>query len=606
MKEPFIHSIAPAVAFSMGKAFPEIVERQDHIQKVIRTEEESFNQTLDHGLEIFASVLERLGAEKKFPGDEAFKLYDTYGFPLDLTQVMASERGLTVDAGGFTALMEDQRRRGRKNDKMKSAGGGTQLADVFDAVGDSSFVGYETLETPATLAVAAEGRFITLDRTPFYVESGGQVDDTGIVEGKNFSAEIVHSFRSGKKIIHEVRLVRGSLEASAGTTVAARVDRERRENIQRNHSATHLVHEALRRVLGTHVHQQGSLVAPDYLRFDFPHFGRMTPEEIRRVEDMVNGKIAEGFPVVTEIDIPIEQARKIPNVKMFFGDKYGDIVRVVIMDERYSVEFCGGTHVGNTKEIGLFKIINESSIASGVRRIEAVTGDGLRRYIEEQARKAGGLHEKIARMVEEKETLQKQLGLASSPPPPARPSFGAIVLPGGVLTREHLEGVQDTVRKAEELVDGLGKETIDLRKEISRTRMREESSSLASLARGGVEVDGITVATAKVAAASLDELKTLGDALRAQLRRGVGVLAAVIDEKISLVCVVTDDVIKEKGLQAGKIVGALAREVGGGGGGKPHLATAGGKDVARLEEALRGVPEIVRSMLNVSSGRARP
>jgi alanyl-tRNA synthetase len=175
-----------------------------------------------------------------------------------------------------------------------------------------------------------------------------------------------------------------------------------------------------------------------------------------------------------------------------------------------------------------------------------------------------------------------------------------------VLTREHLEGVQDTVRKAEELVDGLGKETIDLRKEISRTRMREESSSLASLARGGVEVDGITVATAKVAAASLDELKTLGDALRAQLRRGVGVLAAVIDEKISLVCVVTDDVIKEKGLQAGKIVGALAREVGGGGGGKPHLATAGGKDVARLEEALRGVPEIVRSMLNVSSGRARP
>jgi alanyl-tRNA synthetase len=502
--------------------------------------------------------------------------------------------------------MEDQRRRGRKNDKMKSAGGGTQLADVFDAVGDSSFVGYETLETPATLAVADEGRFITLDRTPFYVESGGQVDDTGIVEGKDFSAEIVHSFRSGKKIIHEIRLIRGSLEASAGTAVAARVDRERRENIQRNHSATHLVHEALRRVLGAHVHQQGSLVAPDYLRFDFPHFGRMTPEEIRRVEDMVNGKIAEGFPVVTEIDIPIEQARKIPNVKMFFGDKYGDIVRVVIMDERYSVEFCGGTHVGNTKEIGLFKIINESSIASGVRRIEAVTGDGLRRYIEEQARKAGGLHEKIARMVEEKETLQKQLGLASSPPPPARPSFGAIVLPGGVLTREHLEGVQDTVRKAEELVDGLGKETIDLRKEISRTRMREESSSLASLARGGVEVDGITVATAKVAAASLDELKTLGDALRAQLRRGVGVLAAVIDEKISLVCVVTDDVIKEKGLQAGKIVGALAREVGGGGGGKPHLATAGGKDVARLEEALRGVPEIVRSMLNVSSGRARP
>ena len=606
MKEPFIHSIAPAVAFSMGKAFPEIVERQDHIQKVIRAEEESFNQTLDHGLEIFASVLERLGAEKKFPGDEAFKLYDTYGFPLDLTQVMASERGLTVDAGGFTALMEDQRRRGRKNDKMKSAGGGTQLADVFDAVGDSSFVGYETLETPATLAVAAEGRFITLDRTPFYVESGGQVDDTGIVEGKNFSAEIVHSFRSGKKIIHEVRLVRGSLEASAGTTVAARVDRERRENIQRNHSATHLVHEALRRVLGAHVHQQGSLVAPDYLRFDFPHFGRMTPEEIRRVEDMVNGKIAEGFPVVTEVDIPIEQARKIPNVKMFFGDKYGDIVRVVIMDERYSVEFCGGTHVGNTKEIGLFKIINESSIASGVRRIEAVTGDGLRRYIEEQARKAGGLHEQIARMVEEKETLQKQLGLASSPPLPARPSLGAIVLPGGVLTRENLEGVQDAVRKAEELVDGLGKETIDLRKEISRTRMREESSSLASLARGGVEVDGITVATAKVAAASLDELKTLGDALRAQLRRGVGVLAAVIDEKISLVCVVTDDVIKEKGLQAGKIVGALAREVGGGGGGKPHLATAGGKDVARLEEALRGVPEIVRSMLNVSSGRARP
>lgn len=379
--------------------------------------------------------------------------------------------------------------------------------------------------------------------------------------------------------------------------MTARVDRERRLNVQRNHSATHLVHEALRRVLGTHVHQQGSLVAPDHLRFDFPHFTKITPEEIRGIEDIVNGKIADRIPVFTEVDLPIGKARRIPNVKMFFGDKYGDVVRVVFIDESYSVEFCGGTHVKGTGEIGLFKIISETGIASGVRRIEAVTGDGLRRYVEGQILSGKGTEEQIARLLSEKEALEKELGLPSSQS--GVTPFGSIALPDTALSAEAIDRVTRAIRQREDLAEKLGKETADLRKELSRLRVREGASSIDDLVSRGIRIDGSILVTAQVSAASMDELKSLGDALRARLKSGVGVLAAVIDGKPALVCIVTDDLIKGKGVQAGRIVGAVAEAFGGRGGGRPHIATAGGKDAGKLGPALQSVEGIVRSMLGV-------
>jgi alanyl-tRNA synthetase len=594
MREPFIYAVAPAVERSMGDVFPEIAAQQAHIQKVIRAEEESFNTTLDRGLEIFASVLDRLGTAKEFPGEAAFKLYDTFGFPLDLTQVMAAERGLGVDTRRFDVLMEEQRIRARQGDLSKPLLAAQPGRDAFASFSPSTFVGYETLETRSVLENVADGRFISLDRTPFYVRSGGQVDDTGVIEGDGFVAEVIASEKEDTRIIHEIKLTGGSLPAARGLQVTARVDRERRANIQRNHSATHLVHEALRRVLGTHVHQQGSLVAPDHLRFDFPHFAKVTPEEIRGIEDIVNGKIADRIPVTTGVDLPIEKARKIPNVKMFFGDKYGEVVRVVVIDEGYSVEFCGGTHVKDTGEIGLFKIISESGIASGVRRIEAVTGDGLRRYVEGQILAGGGTEEQIAKLLAEKETLEKELGLPSRGD---KAPFEPLVPQGGALTAESIDRVARGIRHREETAERLGKETADLRKELSRVRVREGASSIDELVSGGTRIEGSLLVTAQVSAASMDELKSLGDALRAKLHSGVGVMGAVIDGKPALVCVVTDDLITGKGMQAGRIVGLAAEAFGGRGGGRPHIATAGGKDAGKLGLALRSVEGIVRAML---------
>ena len=594
MREPFIHAIAPAVARSLGDVFPEIVTAQAHIQKVIRAEEESFNTTLDRGLEIFSSVLERLGDSKDFPGDDAFRLYDTFGFPLDLTQLLAAERGLAVDSARFDLLMEEQRTRARRGDPSRAAPGVQPGRDAFASLGVSEFVGYDTLETRSVLEHVVNGRFLNLDRTPFYVRSGGQVDDTGVIEGEGFLARVIASDRTERRIVHEVEMVRGTLPLRGGERVTARVDGERRANVERNHSATHLVHEALRRVLGTHVHQQGSLVAPDHLRFDFPHFSKVSPAEIRGIEDIVNGRIADCIHVHTEVDLPIEKARKIPNVKMFFGDRYGDLVRVVFIDESYSVEFCGGTHVKETGEIGLFKIISESGISSGVRRIEAVTGDGLRRHIERQVLEARATDEQIGKLLEEKQALEKELG---SPSPAGSPRSAPLVIPDGGLSAGEFDGILRDIRAREETAERLGKETADLRRELSRLRVREGASSIYELVSGGTKIGGSTLVAARVTAASMDELKSLGDALRTKLGSGVGVLAAVIDGKPALVCIVTEDLIREKGIQAGRVVGEVAGALGGKGGGRPHLATAGGKDAGKLAEALRGVEGIVRAMM---------
>jgi alanyl-tRNA synthetase len=596
MREPFIYGIADAVVRAMGPVFPEIVDQQPHIQRVIRAEEEGFNQTLDRGLEIFETVVDRLGSGRSFPGDDAFRLYDTFGFPLDLTQLMAQERGLTVDDAGFSRLMEEQRSRARDAGRPGSAGAPPDMSARLAGVGDSRFVGYERMESETVVEQVIDGRYLSLSETPFYVESGGQVDDTGVIRGEHFLAEVVDSFRQDRKIVHEVRIKEGQASSITGTRVVARVDVARRQNIQRNHSATHLVHEALRRVLGVHVQQQGSLVSPDHLRFDFPHFGKITPEEIRAVEDIVNQKIADDIRVHTEADLPIEKARKIPNVKMFFGEKYGDIVRVVFIDEGFSVEFCGGTHVPSTRDIGLFKIVSEESIASGVRRIAAVTGNGVQQYIEQQLGKARQADEQLSKLIEETEALRREL-VAHGDLPPAlvRPTVGSIELPSSPAAS--IAFLESHIGTREQEAETLARQAADLRKQASRYRVREASSGIEAFLASAREVEGIRVVSSRVQAADLDELKRIGDALREKLGSGVGVLGAVMDEKVALVCVVTDDLIAGKKLQAGRIVGDLAKRVGGGGGGKPHLATAGGKDTAKLDETLASVPDIIRSML---------
>jgi alanyl-tRNA synthetase len=599
MHEPFIHKIAGAVVETMGNAFPEIKEKQAHVERLIRAEEESFNQTLDRGLEIFEAVAQRIGPSAPFPTDDAFKLYDTYGFPFDLTQLMAEERGLKVDKEAFDALMEEQSRRARDSAKTESVKFASELVSIVSEFGDSSFTGYDEIETSAKVDQFLQGKFLSLDRTPFYVESGGQVDDIGFIEGDNFLAEVVDSFRQDKKIIHEVRILRGDPHDVVGRSVRARVDRARRQNIQRNHSATHLLHEALRRVLGTHLHQQGSLVAPDRLRFDFNHFERIAPDQLRAIEEIVNQRIGDRIAVHALNDpkgwLTVEEAkRRYPNVKMFFGDKYGDRVRIVEIDPAFSVELCGGTHVGSTEEIGLFKIISEASIASGIRRIEAVTGDGLQRYIDGQISKIGELDEHLARLIEEKEKLELNLGLN----PAAKLDLEPVPSSGQIPNRSLLDSVERMTREREQAIEGASKAALDLRKELSRQRVREATASMDTIVATGTSIDGMTVVSTRVEVTTIDELKSFADSLREKLKSGIGVLGSVVDGKVALVCVVTDDLIRGKNLQAGRIVGALARQVGGGGGGKDYLATAGGKDIAKLDETLRSVPALVRSMLH--------
>ncbi len=596
LHDPFLARVIPTIVSALGDTFPEIRVQQDHVQRIVTAEEESFNATLDRGLEIFESVVERIGHSSVFPGEGAFRLYDTYGFPLDLTQLMATERGLSVDVGTFTELMEEQRTRAREAGKAEVFKSDPGFVGQIAALPPTTFVGYEHIETHASAQAVLEGKFLSLDSTPFYVESGGQVDDTGLIVAPGFKAEVVRSLKSEGRIVHEVKVLEGSLKRLVGSTVQATVDRERRMNIQRNHSATHIVHEALRRVLGTHVHQQGSLVAPDHLRFDFPHFGKITAEELRDIEQMTNDKIRENIVVATEVDLPIEKARKIPDVKMFFGDKYGDTVRVVFIDESFSVEFCGGTHVARTTEIGPFKIVSEASIASGVRRIEAVTGGGLKRYVEKQFQEARTTDDQLLKLAEEAEALVRELGPSQTTVGTIeRPTLGKLDL--GPDIQQNLQAVEAYRRRQSEETERLAKATRELRKQLSRARVQDASQGIDELVASSKTVEGLRVVAARVEAASADELKSLGDALRNRLGSGIGVLASVIDDKVSMVCVVTDDLVSAKRLQAGPVIAAVSKIVGGGGGGRPHMATAGGRDASKLDQALAETATIVQSLL---------
>lgn len=533
LKEPFIYKLVNVLVSSMSDVFPEIEANKLNIERIIKAEEESFNATLDRGLDLFAEISKSI-IDKKLsviPGEDVFKLYDTFGFPIDLTNILAQEKGLKIDEVKFNQLMNEQKDRARKSTKDKVAAVSLldSLSDHSD-LEDSIFEGYTELETKSKILKITDD-FLILDKTPFYAESGGQIGDTGILEGKT-QIKIINTIKHNNVFAHEYE---GEVWEDFSEDVIAKVDTKRRWEIMRNHSATHFLHAALRNILGTHVKQAGSYVGPDRLRFDFAHFQKVTQEELQEIESMVNYKLHENIELQHHRNIPFEEAKKM-GALMFFGDKYGDNVNVVQFGD-FSLEFCGGTHVKNSAQIGLFKIISESSIASGVRRIEAVTGLGVEKYIQNQILELKNADIKISQLLDEKKKIEK---------------------------------------------------------ELSEFKLKEKLGGIDSIISNPINIDGINVFKGRVDANNMDELKSMGDELRDKIKSGVGVLISAIEEKVGIVCVVSDDLIKDKKLMAGKIVGNIAKIVGGGGGGRPHLATAGGKDVSKIDDAISKVEEIIK------------
>lgn len=547
LKEPFLYKLVDILSETMGDVFPEIISRQDHVKRIIKAEEESFNRTLDKGISLFEHIASEMKKQGKnvVPGEDAFKLYDTFGFPVDLTRVMALELGMSVDETGFEKLMDEQKARAREASKEKFASVSVNLSGLegFSLSGaeQTIFTGYEDFTSRATIKGVKnedEAGYIILDKTPFYVEAGGQIDDTGTIKVAEYQLEVVDVAKIEGKTVHAVKNESGAL-LEPGMEITAAVDRPRRYEIMRNHTATHLMHSALRKILGTHVGQAGSYVGPDRLRFDFTHFSKVSQNELNDIEAMVNDYLLQNIPLQHHRNMPFDEAKKM-GALMFFGDKYGDFVNVVQYGD-YSIEFCGGTHVRNSSEIGLFKIISESSISSGVRRIEAVTGLGVERWIRQRLEKEHELESRIIELTDMRKKLEK---------------------------------------------------------EINDLKLKEKLSVLPALLQNPQTVNGITIYTGMIDDASVDDLKFFGDEFRNRMKEGVGLLASVHEGKVGLVCVVSDALIKEKKLSAGKIVGDIAKMLGGGGGGKPHLATAGAKDTSKVADTLKQLPAVISGYLS--------
>lgn len=528
--EPILYKLTSIISETMGDIFPEVPLNLEHIKRVIKAEEESFLQTLDRGLDRFEEIEISLknASETLIQGSDIFLLYDSFGFPADLTELIAKERGLTVDLAGFKELMDQQKERSRNARKQV-------LQQVEGNITDSktTFDGWTSLQSQSNIIHFADNHIIT-ETTPFYAEMGGQQSDYGTITIDQEIYSIRNVQKQGNAIIH---IADREILAPHKPIATLSVDFNRRWDIQKNHSATHLLHEALRRVLGNHVQQSGSLVSAEYLRFDFSHIQKVSNSEIKEIQALVNDKIRERIEVITR-ELPIDQARNIPHVKMFFGDKYGDTVRVVTIDEQFSSEFCGGTHVQNSSDIGYFHILNESAIASGIRRIEAITSFGIAQYIAD-------LHHTIE-------------------------------------TEKHT-------------IDSLHDSLKSLEKELSIVKVQEVSSKLSELIDQAHHISNtsIKLIPVKTDSLSMEELKMLGDNMRSLIgKSGIGVLSSIIDDKINLVCIVTDDLTKE--YPAGRIIGDIAKRLGGGGGGKPHMATAGAKDIHKLDEVLDSLEQIIQ------------
>ena len=553
---PFLSDVATTVIQESGGAYPELVEKQKYIHKVIENEEASFNKTIDSGLSI---LNERIAAAngKELPAADAFQLYDTYGFPIDLTLEILEEQGMTTDRDEFDRLMNEQRERARE-DRKKMGDLGWQSEDLgLDKSIKTRFDGYETLgEAAKVLAIvnegepsgaAAKGEKITvvLDHTPFYAEMGGQIGDHGVLVGKNGAVTVsdVQKTKDGK-YMHIGVVTEG--EISVEDEVEAKVDPAYRQAICRAHTTTHLLQKALRKVLGDHVEQAGSYTANDHIRFDFTHFAALTPEELEQVEELVNEAILAGSPVITE-EMSIDEAKK-KGAMALFGEKYGEVVRVVQAGD--SVELCGGTHLDNTAKAGMCKIISEASVAAGVRRIEAVTGKAVLDYLNE---------------------------------------------------RQHIlnEAASALKTSPNELAAKVEQTMADLRamnKQVEKLNGKIASMQMVDLFNVSRDVKGVNVVATKLEDATPDVLRTMGDDIKEKAPNMVAVLSSVNGEKVSLLCVCGAEAVK-KGAHAGKIIKEVAKIVGGGGGGRPDSATAGGKNPAKLEEALEAVNNIVDAML---------
>ncbi|EMI9085616.1 alanine--tRNA ligase [Bacillus cereus] len=558
INRPFMFELVPVVGEVMKDFYPEVLEKKDFIAKVVKNEEERFHETLHDGEAILAEVITKAKEEKTtvISGVDAFRLYDTYGFPIELTEEYAEEAGMTVDHEGFENEMEKQRERARAArqdvDSMQVQGG--VLGEVKVA---SEFVGYGTVATESNVvALVKNGEYtdslqageegqLMLDVTPFYAESGGQIADRGylLADGVKVLVKDVQKAPNGQNL-HKVVVEEGTLTKDAA--VKAIIDTKNRSSVVKNHTATHLLHQALKDVLGTHVNQAGSLVTSERLRFDFSHFGQVQADELEKIERMVNEKIWESIDVEIS-QKAIEEAKEMGAMALF-GEKYGDVVRVVQVGD-YSLELCGGCHVDNTASIGIFKIVAESGIGAGTRRIEAVTGKSAYELMNDQV---GLLKEAAGKMKTN---------------------------PKDILTR----------------VDGLFAEVKQLQKENESLAAKLSNIEAGNLTDSVMTVDGVNVLAAKVNVADMNNLRTMMDDLKNKLESAVVVLASVNDDKVNILAGVTKDLISQ-GYHAGKLVKEVASRCGGGGGGRPDMAQAGGKNPAQVEEALAFVQEYVKSV----------
>ncbi|MBL7135719.1 MAG: alanine--tRNA ligase, partial [Candidatus Marinimicrobia bacterium] len=518
MHKPFMFQLVEPVTEIFGDIYPEILERKIHIQRVIKTEEESFSGILDRGLELFSTITEELKAKKKnvIPGPDVFKLYDTYGFPFDLTALLAEEKRFSIDENGFFNEMEKQRERARARVSFQvNKKCSIDKWIVITEGKDSEFVGCESESSNAIILrylIDGDEIQIVLDRTPFYAESGGQVGDTGIITGKDFTINVENTFKSNDFIIHLGKLENGKI--SDNPEVFAKIDKEHRQKIRLNHTATHLLHSALRKVLGDHVHQSGSLVSPDRLRFDLTHYLKISPEELKEVEDIVNQKIRENIKVDIQ-NRDYEEAKK-SGAMALFGEKYSDIVRVITIGE-YSQELCGGTHVNRTGDIGYFKIISESSVAAGIRRIEAITGEAAI----EEARRSENIISSLERITN--------------------------------ISKDKLE------KKIERLL----KDIKTLEKELEKQNKIALEFQLKERIDNSPSVGELKIFTQQVDSKNIDEFKRMGDIVRSNLKEGVGVLATVIENEPLIVVVVADSTIKKYRIKAGDLVKTLGKILGG-------------------------------------------
>jgi alanyl-tRNA synthetase len=562
INQQFLYEVADTVIDCSKDAYPELEEKREYIRKIIKKEEERFDATIDNGIVVLNGYIETAKNEGRntLSGAEAFKLHDTYGFPLDLTIEMAEEQGLEVDIDGFNAAMQEQKETAR-NARADGSSWDADETYEFENAEPTVFVGYDTLETTAKVVgivvedegvcdeiIGNQNGFVVTDKTPFYAEMGGQVGDMGaiIVNGKEVGTVVNTTKTADGYYMHEINMNEGTL--SIGDTVTMSVDKANRMAICRNHTATHILDKALRDVLGSHVAQAGSLVTADRLRFDFSHFEAMTAEQIKEAEKIVNEKILEAIDVTVQ-ELPIDEAKKLGAIALF-GEKYGDVVRVVSVGD-YSVEFCGGTHLTNSAQCGLFKILSEGGVAAGVRRIEAVTGRGVLEYINN--------------------------------------SDALIASTAAALKTNQIHEID---KRAESVMA----QSREFEKQIDSFKEKMAAAKANNIMTGVKHIGDINLLTAQVDGMGADEMKAMADKIKAEVENSVAVMGAYTDGKITFVAMASKDAVK-MGVHCGQIIKEITAIAGGRGGGKPDMAQGGGTDAKKIDDALAKVDEIVAGQI---------